>query len=994
MLRTTRAFLLCGAVFALSVGATPVAPPKRPFTALALRSIGPTTGRIDAVAGVPGDPSTYYAGGLGGLWKTTSAGDTWKPIFDREPVSSIGAIAVAPSNHNILYVGTGEPNIRNDIAFGDGMYRSANAGKTWQRIGLRRSSQIAQIIVDPHDPNVVYVAAIGDPYAPSPQRGVFKTIDGGKTWKRVLYLDSSTGASAIAFEPGHPHTLLAGMWTVRRQPWMLTSGGANDGIYRSTDGGATWSRVRGNVLPTLMGRIGIAFAPSLPTRVYALIEARHGVLWRSDDAGVHWHLVSDRHVLDQRPYYFSQLAVDPHQANRVYFMSIFASVTNNAGKTFSRIDTGGYDHHQIWIDPTDPGRMIIGADAGVRISQNGGKTWIDPQLIVSEPYHIAVDNETPYLVCGEFQDPGAACGPSRSFTGAITPDQWFSPQMGESGWIVFSPANQNEIFGTGYEENIESFNRSTGEARTISPWPDDYIGEGANRYKYRAAWVAPLAVSALQPHALYYGAQMVLKSMDDGATWHAISPDLTRDDPSKQHASGRPITRDNAGTEVYDTIASIAESPRAKGELWVGTDDGRVWLTRDGGKKWSDLTKNVPGLPKWARVNYVDPSPFDPATAYLVANNAKLGDRTPYLFVTHDYGARWYSIASNLPRASYARMIREDPVRKGLLYVGTETGLWYSEDDGSHWVSLRNNLAHLPIYDFVVQKAFDDLVVATHGRGVWILDDLSPLQDFTAAVAARASYLFPVRNAYRWETTFATWATGAGAGANPPAAADINVYLRSLPPKNVHPKIAIYDGTHLLRTLTISHPTVGVNRVWWNLNVQPVPRIADYHATPTGFVGPTIVPGTYTVELTGLGAPQRRDIRVLQDPNSHATLAAMRAQYALAMQLRAAYRRVGNEVVRLRRLRAHLARSGNRGEIAKVDAALAVLYQSHTQSWEDTLRVPERLYERIANLGQEVQSGDYAPTRGEVLLARELESEVDAAIRADTALRRSASTRA
>jgi len=588
MLRTIRAFLLCGGALAFATGAAPAAAPKRPFAALSFRSIGPTTGRIDAVAGVPGDATTYYAGGLGGLWKSTSAGDTWKPIFDREPVSSIGAIAVAPSNHKILYVGTGEPNIRNDIAFGDGIYRSTNAGKTWRHIGLRESSQIAQIVVDPTNPNVVYVAAIGNPFAPSPQRGVYKTIDGGKTWKRVLYLDSSTGASSVAIEPGHPNTLLAGMWTVRRQPWMLTSGGANDGIYRSTDGGSTWSRVRGNGLPALMGRIGIAFAPSLPTRVYALIEAQHGVLWRSDDAGLHWHLVSDRHVLDQRPYYFSQLAVDPRRADRVYFMSIFASLTKNAGKTLTRIHTGGYDHHQIWIDPTDPRRMIIGADAGVRISQNGGKTWIDPQLIVSQPYHISVDNETPYLVCGEFQDPGAACGPSLSFTGAITPDRWFSPQMGESGWIVFSPANQNEIFGTGYEENIESFNRTTGEARTISLWPDDYIGEGANRYKYRAAWVAPLAVSALQPHALYYGAQMVLKSVDDGATWHAISPDLTRNDPRKQHASGRPITRDNAGTEVYDTIASIAASPRVKDELWVGTDDGRVWLTRDGGKGWGE----------------------------------------------------------------------------------------------------------------------------------------------------------------------------------------------------------------------------------------------------------------------------------------------------------------------------------------------------------------------------------------------------------------------
>ncbi|MEO9170523.1 MAG: hypothetical protein ABI282_00105 [Candidatus Baltobacteraceae bacterium] len=988
-MRFWSAALLCAGIFAFSGSSAPAAPAAKPFAALHFRNIGPTTGRIDAVAGVPGDPTVYFAGGLGGLWRTKDAGIKWDPVFDDKDVTSIGAIAVAPSNHRIVYVGTGEPNIRNDIAFGNGVYRSDDGGTTWKHIGLDDTSQIGKIVIDPKNADVAYVAALGDPFASSADRGVFKTTDGGTHWTHSLYVNGTTGAANIAMSPGNPRLLLAGMWTVRREPWMLTSGGPGDGLYRSTDGGAHWTYLRGNGLPGgLMGRIGVAFAPSNPKRVYALIESKSGVLWRSDDSGATWHFVSDDHTLAQRQYYFSQLFVDPRDENHVYFMSIVASESKNGGKTVHRIVTNGYDHHQMWIDPRDAGRMIIGADAGVRLSQDGGKDWRDPQLIVSQPYHIAVDHETPYVVCGEFQDPGAVCGPSLSFTGAITPDQWFSAQSGESGWIVFSPANENMIYGTGYQEAVLSFDRKSGQGRLISPWPDTYSGMGAESYKYRGAWVAPVAVSPLEPKALYFGAQMLMRTDDGGTTWTAISPDLTRNEKSKQVPSGSPITRDNAGTEVYDTIASISESPTTKGEIWVGTDDGLAWLTRDGGAHWENLTSNIPGLPHYARVNNIDPSPFEDGTAYLVAENHKLGDRTPYLYVTRDYGAHWKSISGNLPRTVYARMVREDPVRKGMLYAGTENGLWVSFDDGGSWQSLLNNLPHAPVYDFVVQPQFDDLVVATHGRGVWILDDISALQSYTPAIGAQISHLFPIRNAYRWEAAFSTWATGEGAGDNPEGVADINFFLRDAPSKKNPVRLEIYDGTTLIRTLKVEHAVAGVNRAWWDLAYDPVDTVPKYHTTQQGFSGPTVAPGTYTVRLVGAGPAQEQKITVLVDPKSSATLADMQAQVAMTLRLRGEYQKTGAAIVALRSLSDQAAKlekraSGRDDTVAalrdlhaRAQAVLAQLYQNDTQTWEDTLRVPVKLYERISSLGGAVQSGDYAPTASSSELAAQLESEL------------------
>ena len=990
--------LHAAALLAVSLIAVPAlarADAGNTFGQMTFRNIGPTTGRIDAVAGVPGDSATLYAGGLGGLWRSTGGGIKWQPVFDKKAVTSIGAIAVAPSNPKIIYIGTGEPNMRNDVAFGDGVWRSNDGGDTWTHLGLDGTAAIAQISIDQKNPDLVFVSAVGDPFKPSADRGLYRTTDGGKHWMKVLYVDDTSGNSTLAISPKNPNLMYAGMWTVQRRPWMLTSGGANDGVYRSTDGGSHWNRVRGNGFPDgLTGRIGLRFAPSEANVLYALMESKEGTLWTSTDAGMHWKLTSNKHEIIQRPYYFSQLTVDPKDAKHIFVMTIVGlpSESKDGGKTFKHVETGAYDHHQMWIDPVYGKRAIIGADAGARLSYDGGKTWRDPQLIVSQPYHISVDDRTPYTVCGEFQDPGAVCGPSISLTGSITPDQWWSADSGESGWIVFSPANDNIIYGTGYQEAVLRFDRSTGVARLISPWPDTYAGTGASSYKYRGSWVAPVAVSPLEPNALYFGAQYLMRTDDGGATWRTVSPDLTRNDKSKQRPSGQPITVDNAGTEVYDTIASIAESPITKGELWVGTDDGLVWVSRDDGANWTNVTVNIPNLPQWARVNNVDPSPYDDGTAYIVAENHKLGDRAPYLYVTRDYGAHWQSISSNLPRDSYARMIRQDPVRKGMLYAGTETGLWFSFDDGAHWQTLLTNLPHAPVYDFMVQKRYDDLVVALHGRGVWILDDIAPLQQWNSNVANAPAYLFAPRDAYRWDSFDSTWATNEGAGSNPQQPAVFTFYLQKAPVKKAKAAIEILDGSKLVRTLTVDHPVQGYNRVWWDLNHDGIKPIADYPVASGDLQLPPALPGTYSVRLTYGGKSYDRTLKVLQDPKAPFAQSDGQATLDFAVHAADLYRKLGADITALRKLEAALKKTapkvGAHADVAHavealradVDGNLDRMYIRNAQNFEDTLRIAPRLYERVANLEQ-TASFNYAPTQGQ----RDLAAEIDGLAKAQFA---------
>jgi photosystem II stability/assembly factor-like uncharacterized protein len=960
-----------------------------PFSGLDFRTIGPGFGRIDTVTGVAGNPKVYYAGGLGGLLRSTDAGTTWQEVFEHKPVSSIGAVAVAPSNPAIIYVGTGEPNLRSDIAFGDGVWRSDDGGDSWRHLGLDGTAQIAGILIDPQDPNTVFVAAVGDPYRAGPDRGVYKTTDGGRHWRRVLFTGPTTGASSIVMQPGHPEVLFAGMWQVTRNSHMLVSGGPEGGLFASRDGGDHWTKVTGHGLPSgLTGRIGLAFAPSAPATLYALIESREGVLWRSQDAGATWQMVSRDHRLAQRPFYFSELAVDPTDAQHVYFMSVQLMESRDGGRTAHPMSgTPGGDNHQMWIDPNDSRRLIVGSDQTIMLTQNAGRTWFAPALLVAQAYHVATDDRIPYTVCSEDQDAGAACGPSNDLVNAdIEPDDWFAPGGGESGWIVFDRRDDNIIYGSGYEGELTRYDRRTNQAAVISPWPEDTSGWGAASLKYRFQWTAPLATAPWNPRALYFGGNRLFVTYDRGRTWRIISPDLTRNVKAWQRHSGGPITGDNTGPEYYDTIFTVRASPLRAGELWVGTDDGLAWLTLDDGRHWRRVTPRGVGMPPFARIDDIEPSPHDPAVAFMAVENHEAGDRTPYLYATEDYGRTWRSIAGNLPRDSYARVVKEDPVRRNLLYAGTETGLWLSFDGGRAWQQLLDNFPTVPVYDLTVARRFDDLVVATHGRANLILDDLIPLQDFGPAVTEQTAYLFRLRPAYRFASVGEGF-TSPGSGENPPYGADVNFYLRRTPPKKAAIKIEIVHHGAIIRTMNVDNAHAGINRVWWDLRYDGTTIVKNVAVEgEAGFTGPLAVPGVYTVRLLVAGRQLDRPVTVLPDPRSSAPAAALQAQLAFLLRIRNDITRIGRAITALRSARdaaARIARKAPAPVTRAVEAfeeqiaqAERALYQPADIEGEDDIREPIHVYEKLNSLAGFAGSADVAPRPADVAELNYLEGEM------------------
>jgi photosystem II stability/assembly factor-like uncharacterized protein len=948
------------------------------FAALKFRNIGPLSGRIDTVSGVPGDTSTYYAGGLGGLFKTADGGVTWKSAFNNEPVSSVNAIAVAQSVPATVYIGTGEANLRNDVVFGDGVWRSTDSGVTWTHDGLDAVGSVAQIAVDPQNAQRVFVAALGDVYGASQDRGIYRTLDGGATWTKVFYTDDRTGGSSIAIDPSNAQHLLAGMWEGWRTPYHLTSGGANDGVYESKDGGTNWTRLQGHGLPTaVMGRIALAFAPSDPKRVYALIESSQGSLWRSDDGGASWTMVNTGHGIDQRPFYFTSLTVDTKDENTVYFMSVQMWRSTDGGKTAKPMrGTRGGDYHQLWIDPQNPARMIAGNDGGAEVSYSKGDTWLNAQMAIAQLYHLDTDNRIPYTICGEDQDSGTACGPSNSLSSGISPDAFFDAGGGESGWIVFDKANSNLIYGDGYQGSVTQYDRRTGQARAIDVWPQDAMGWPAAPLKYRFQWTSPLAISPQHPHRLYMGGNRIFQTDDGGGTWKPISPDLTRDDKSRQLLSGTPITPDNTSVEYYDVVFSIGPSPVRDGQIWAGTDDGRVWLTRDGGANWTDVSPTEMRTAlngHWLRVDDVVPSPFDAATAYVSADAHKWGDRTPQLFVTHDYGATWMRIVGDLPTTSYTLMLKPDPVRKGMLYAGTATGLYYSYDEGQHWTAFTNGFPTVPVFDFTVQPRFDDLVVATHGRGIWILDDMHPFQEMSARVQAQPLHLFSLRDAYRFEYGYAP-SIAQYSGQNPPPGAVINFWLAQAPAKDEKVYVQIYNGSNLIRTIDVKDAVSGVNRISWDLSYDDIKPIkGNVLWASGGFDGPTALPGTYRVHVTAGTNTAQGNLHVLPDPNAKATLAQLQEQLAFLLQIRAKLVQMTAAIEHVQSVKA----KGGDGA-AQADALLHKLYNPEVTEGEDALRYPEQVYGQLSFLASDAATTDAAPTKSMYEVRAQLEKQADA----------------
>ena len=742
-----------------------------PFRALEFRSIGPAAGgRITRVAGIAGDPTTYYAAtASGGVWKSVDGGIAWKPIFDEQPTATAGSIAVAPSNPNIVYVGSGEANIRGNVQPGNGIYRSLDAGKTWTQV-WKQEGQIGTMVVHPRNPNVAYAAVLGHAFGPNRERGVLRTTDGGRTWRFVLQRDSVTGASDVALDPSNPNIVFAGFWQARRRPWELTSGGPGSGLWVSRDGGDTWKRIgKDEGLPGGMwGKVGVGVAPSDGRRVYALIEADSGGLFRSDDGGEKWRLISRHRALRQRPWYYTTLTIDPTNPDVVWFPQVPLLKSIDGGRTIVNVKGPHHgDHHDIWIDPANPRRIIDGNDGGVDISVDGGETWYAPPLPISQFYHLNVDEQVPYRVSGAMQDLGTASGPSNSLSrDGIRLADWYGVGGGEAGHTAHDPADPNIVYAGEYGGYISRYDHRSRAVRNVSIYPENPSGHGGEDLKYRFQWTSPILVSQHTPNTVYHAGNVLFRSTDGGQSWAAVSPDLTRNDKSKQKWSGGPITGDNTGVEIYGTIFAIAESPKDKEILWAGSDDGLVHVSRDGGKTWRNVTKNVPGFPEWGTVSMIEASPFDAGTAYLVVDAHRLDDMRPYLWKTSDYGRSWKRLGgSSLPQTVYLHAVREDPARRGLLYAGTERGVSVSADDGATWQPLKLGLPTVAVHDLRVKN--DDLVLGTHGRSIWIFDDLTPIREMSPAIRGRDVHLFGPRRTIAWR-----WHSEDGVGQEPAAGRD------------------------------------------------------------------------------------------------------------------------------------------------------------------------------------------------------------------------------
>ncbi|HEX4037329.1 MAG TPA: hypothetical protein VHX37_04650 [Acidobacteriaceae bacterium] len=781
---------------------------------ISFREIGPAIsgGRVTAVAGIPGKPGIYYVGAAdGGIFRTDDGGVTWKALFQHQDVLSIGALAVDPVNPGVIWAGTGEANVRNDVSFGDGIYKSTDGGAHWKHLGLEQSFQISRIVIDPHHPDTVLVAAMGSPWADSEDRGVYRTTDGGATWQKVLYLGPAIGISDLAMNPENPQILFAGAYRYRRTPWSYSDGGPEDAIYKSIDGGTTWRRLSGHGLPEKpVTRIGLAIAPSEPNIVYAVIGSDEGVLWRSDDSGEHWDMVSKDQEVDVRAFYFSHIAVDPKDPNHVIALSNEMMESKDGGRSFHAIAHQIHgDHHAIWIDPEGSGRIIEGNDGGVAMSTDNAGHWaFVHNLAIGQFYHVSPGSGPFYLVCGGLQDNSAWCGPARSKDpSGILDRMWFTLNGGD-GMFAIQAADNPDLFYNSTQNGVwATWDRASRQSQDMEPYPRDISGAGVADLPYRFAWDAGFAVSPQNPQVLYAGGNVLFKSEDRGRTWKPISPDLTRNDKTKQQSSGGPVMKDNSGAEVYDAILSVTPAESDAKVIWVGTDDGVVQVTRDGGATWKNVTANLPNLPEWGRIESIDVAPDNPGEACIAVDRHFSGDFKPYLFRTADYGATWTSIAGNLPGGVYAHVVRRDRRNSRLYYAGLENGLYVSWDAGDHWYLFGLGLPNASVYDIALDAQQNSLVVGTHGRSIWVLDDLTPFQKFTPEIGQEAAHLFALPDAVRFWGWSQVEALGDGAfyGKNPPDGATLSYFVAHDVKEPGTLVITDAEG-HVVRTLKGTHP--------------------------------------------------------------------------------------------------------------------------------------------------------------------------------------------
>ena len=969
------------------------------FRALEWRNIGPYRGgRALAAAGIPGDANTFYFGAVaGGVWKTTDGGATWLPLTDGTPISSVGALAIAPSNPNVIYVGTGEAAPRGDITYGDGVYKSVDGGRTWSYIGLEDTRQIGAVIVDPNNADIVLVAAFGHAFGPNAERGVFRTADGGRSWTKVLYRDARTGAIDVCFDPHDARIVYAALWQALRQPWNFSSGGPGSGLYRSADGGISWTRLSANGLPAgLLGRIHVTVSGADSKRIYAMIESADGGLYRSDDGGVHWRRVNSDGRLSQRAWYFSTILADPKKADTLYAENTGLFRSTDGGATFELLPARAADHHGIWIDPTNPDRIIEASDGGASISFDGGKTWSTQRnQPTAQFYHVSVDERFPYYAYGAQQDNSSVAIASMDDQGAIAERDWYDVFSGESGFVLADPRDAQIVYGTS-ENQIGRFDHRTMQQQAIPVWPVDASGHAAKDLEHRFNWTSPLAMSPFDPDTLYFGMERLFKTSNHGGSWSAISPDLTRDDKSKQQASGGPITKDITSVEYYDTIFAIAESPLRRGMIWVGTDDGLIQLTENGGARWANVT--LPAMPAWSTISMIEPSRFDANTAYVAVDRHKLDDIKPYVFMTADGGKTWTRIDGGLPAGSFVHAVREDSLERELLYAATETGVFVSFDSGRHWQSLQLNLPRSPVHDLVVKG--NDLVIATHGRSFWILDDVTPLRQVAAASVAHTAYLYTPATGYRLYYPDQV-DTRPPVGQNPPAGTLIDYYLPAPPTGPI--TIDIVDGkgavvrhvssakakgaeqppewpdqVHAMDTLPAS---AGMNRFVWDIRYDEPVQIpgAFYAGLPPR--GPIVLPGTYTVRLSYEGQTHTAPLTIARDPRVTGSAAGLEQKFALSMEVyhdQDALHRAVNDIRALKSkvaavLKAASGKPDSAGLTTEGNALVAQasgiegeLMQVNIQGSEANLNFPGKLNEQIYSFSGLLEDADTAPNAQEV----------------------------
>lgn len=969
------------------------------YDALEYRLIGPFRGgRSAAVTGVPEKPNLFYFGAAGGgVWKTENGGRTWENLSDGYFGGSIGAIEVAKSDPNVIYVGGGEKTVRGNVSSGYGIWKTEDAGKTWKKAGLEKSRHVARLVTHPDDYNTVYAAVLGNIYKPTEERGVYKSTDGGKNWKKVLFSNAQSGAVDLFMDPNNPRILYASTWNVQRTPYSLSSGGEGSALWKSTDSGESWNEIsknKGFPVDTL-GIIGVTVSPANSDRVWAIVENKEkGGVYRSDNGGTTWEHVNDDRSLRQRAWYYTRIYADPKDENIVYVLNVNYHKSTDGGKTFSSDKAPHGDHHDLWIAPQDPDRMIMGDDGGAQVTYDGGETWSTyHNQPTAQFYRVATDNAFPYRIYAAQQDNSTVRIRHRTEGGSISENDWEPTAGGESAHIAVDPENNDIVYGGSYDGFLTRYNHETGTVRSISVWPDNPMGHGAEDLKYRFQWNFPVFFSPHNPDKLYTASNHLHVTTNEGESWEEISPDLTRNDKSKQKSSGGPITQDNTSVEYYSTIFAAAESPVQEGVIWTGSDDGLIHVTMDGGENWQNVTPK--GMPEWMMINSIEPSSYDAGTAFVAGTRYKLGDFTPYLYKTTDFGKSWKKITNGITSEHFTRVLREDPAQKGLLYAGTETGMYISFDDGANWKKFQLNLPIVPITDLAIKD--NNLIVATQGRSLWILDDLTLIHQLKR-VGKDANVLFKPKDSYRMKGSSSKSLT---AGTNHPAGVITYFYLKD--PKDKKVKLSYLNSSNdTIQSFSTTDETnklevtAGANLHNWNMRGDGAEKLDGMILWWASTDAPLAVPGAYRVVLEIENEVLARDFKILPDGNAEADIEGMQKQYDFISSVNKTVDKAHKSISKMRKVDNQLKDfqkqyKGNQevtsliGKAEKLSEEISrienALYQTKNRSNQDPLNFPIKLTNKLAHLNSLVSMDDFPPTTQDIevkeLLTKAINTELD-----------------